>query len=197
VHGTVSGAQVGALGEFIGLSGVHRTIRWVSRAHANGQQRDQRATRELHQWLEGHTGLSGVPRSPWLQRSASPEKEGNCALFIVWWCIDCLVRPWTEGNYGLPNGASMAPCCLRAIKGTPRRMEQYTKHPLNILRRRDFVFMHMIHCDRYLITFQSCNSVVLLSCARSCLVRVLVLQLSLLCVLLFPPYFCAYSRSSM
>jgi hypothetical protein len=37
----------------------------------------------------------------------------------------------------------MAPSCLGAIKGTHRRMEQYTKHLLNILRRRDFAFTHL------------------------------------------------------
>jgi hypothetical protein len=100
--------------------------------------------------------------------------------------VHCPVRPRTEGNYGLPNGAPTAPSCLRAIKGTTRRMEQYTKHLLNILRRRDFAFTHLIHCDRDSSTFLSCNSDVLLSCARSCLVCVLVLQLLLLCVLLIP-----------
>jgi hypothetical protein len=99
---------------------------------------------------------------------------------------DCLVRPWIEGNNGLPNRAPTAPSCLGAIKGTPRRMEQYTKHPLNILRCRDFEFTHLVHCDRESSTSLSCNSVVLLSCAHSCLVCVLLLQLSLLCVLLFP-----------
>jgi hypothetical protein len=108
---------------------------------------------------------------------------------------DCPVRPWTEGNYSLPNGVQTAPSYLGAIKGTPRRMEQYTKHPLNILRRQDFTFTHLIHYDRDSSTFLSCNSVVLLSCARSCLACVLLLQLTLLCVLLFPPYSCAYSRS--
>jgi hypothetical protein len=92
---------------------------------------------------------------------------------------DCPVCPWTKGNYGLPNGAPMAPSCLGAIKGTPRRMEHYTNHLLNILRRRDFAFAHLIHCDRYPSTFLSCNSIVLLSCARSHLVCVLVLRLSL------------------
>jgi hypothetical protein len=89
----------------------------------------------------------------------------------------------------------MAPSCLGAIKGTPRHIEQYTKHLLNILRHRDFAFTHLVHCDRDSSTFLSCNSVVLLSCARSYLVCVLVLQLSLLCVLLFPPYSCTHSRS--
>jgi hypothetical protein len=103
---------------------------------------------------------------------------------------DCLVRPRTEGKNCLPNGAPTAPSCLGAIKGTPRRMEQNTKHLLNILRRRDLAFAHLIHCVRDLSTFLSCNSVVLLSCARSSLVCVLLLRLSLLCVLLFPPYSC-------
>jgi hypothetical protein len=49
------------------------------------------------------------------------------------------VRPRTEGNQSLPNGAPTAPRSLGAIKGTPRRMEHYTKHPLNIIRYRDTV----------------------------------------------------------
>jgi hypothetical protein len=65
-------------------------------------------------------------------------------------------------------------------------MEQHTKHPLNILRHRDFVFTHLVHCDKDLRTSLSCNTAVLLSCACSCLMCVLLLQLSLLCVLLFP-----------
>jgi hypothetical protein len=53
---------------------------------------------------------------------------------------DYPVRPWAEGQLLPPNGAPTAPNCLRAIKGTPRRMKQYTKHLLNILRCRDFAF---------------------------------------------------------
>jgi hypothetical protein len=71
-------------------------------------------------------------------------------------------------------------------------MEQYTKQLLNILRRRDFAFVHLIHYDRDSSTSLSCNSIVLLSCSRSRLVYMLVLRLSLLCVLLFPPYSCAF-----
>jgi hypothetical protein len=104
-------------------------------------------------------------------------------------------RPRTEGNYCLPNGAPTAPSCLGAIKGTPMRMEQYTKHLLNVLRRRYFAFTHLVHYDRDSSTFLSCNSDVLLLCARSCLVCVLVLQLSLLCVLFFPLYSCTHLRA--
>ena len=76
----------------------------------------------------------------------------------------------------------MASSGLEDIKGTSRRMEQYTKHLLNILRHRELAFAHLIHYVRDLSTFLSCNSVVLLLCARSRLVCVLVLRLSLLCV---------------
>jgi hypothetical protein len=107
----------------------------------------------------------------------------------------CPVRPRTDGNYCFSNGAPTAPSSLRVIKGIPRRIEQYTKHLLNILRHRDLAFVHLIHCVRDLSTFLSCNSIVLLSCARSRLLCVLVLRLSLLCVLLFPPYSRAHSRS--
>jgi hypothetical protein len=98
--------------------------------------------------------------------------------------------PTDKGNYCLPNRAPTAPSCIGAIKRTPRRMEHYTKHLLNILRRRDLAFTHLIHCVRDLSIFLSCNSVVLLSCAHYRLVCVLVLRLSLLCVLLCPPYSC-------
>ena len=118
---------------------------------------------------------------------------GNRARSLSDGALDCPVRSLTESNYGLLNGAPTAPSCLGAIKWTPRRMEQYTKHLLNILRCRDFAFTHLVHSDRDSSTFLSCNSAVLLSCARSCLVCMLVLQLSLLCVLLFPPYSCTHS----
>jgi hypothetical protein len=102
------------------------------------------------------------------------------------------VRPRTESNYDLPNGAPTAPSCLRAIKGTPRCMEQYTKQPLNILRRRDLAFTHLVHRDRDLNTFLSCNSAVLLSCACSCLVCVAAATLALVCVVVPPLCLCSF-----
>jgi hypothetical protein len=101
--------------------------------------------------------------------------------------VHCPVRPRTEGNYSLPNGAPTTPSCLRAIKGIPRCMEQYTKHPLNILRRWDFAYTHLVHSVRDLSTFPSCNSDVLFRVLVSCLARVLLLQLSLLCVCCYSP----------
>jgi hypothetical protein len=45
---------------------------------------------------------------------------------------DCPVRQATEGKICLPGMLSMAPSCLGAVKGTPRRMEEDTKHSLSI-----------------------------------------------------------------
>jgi hypothetical protein len=122
----------------------------------------------------GRTRLSGVPRGPWLQRSASPKKEGNRDCSLSGGAADCPVHQWTDDNYCLPNGAPTGPSCLGDVKETPRRMEQYTKHLLNILRRRDLTFAHLIHCVRYLSNFLNCNCAGLLSCASSRLVCVCV-----------------------
>jgi hypothetical protein len=54
----------------------------------------------------------------------------------------CPVRQSTEGKNCLPGMLSTAPICLGAIKGTPRRMEEDTKHTLSILDHSHFVFAH-------------------------------------------------------
>jgi hypothetical protein len=55
---------------------------------------------------------------------------------------DCPVHHPTEGKDSLPGLLSTAPSYLGAIKGTPRRMEEYTKHTLSILDHSHFVFAH-------------------------------------------------------
>jgi hypothetical protein len=52
------------------------------------------------------------------------------------------VRQSTEGKNCLPGMLSTAPSCLGAIKETPRRMEEYTKHTLSILDHSHFVLAH-------------------------------------------------------
>jgi hypothetical protein len=56
---------------------------------------------------------------------------------------DCLVHQVTEGKICLPGILSTAPSCLGAIKGTPRRMEEYTKHPLSILDHSHSILAHV------------------------------------------------------
>jgi hypothetical protein len=58
---------------------IHRTVRWVIAARANGHQRNQRATRGPRQRSVGHTGLSGAPTRPPAQQTDAPEKEGDRA----------------------------------------------------------------------------------------------------------------------
>jgi hypothetical protein len=89
--------------------------------------------------LEGGTGLSGVHRTcpvrqrlSGCQRSALPFKERNPHRTVSGGAPDCLVRQETEGKNCLPRLLSTAPSCLGAIKGTPRRMEEYTKHSQSI-----------------------------------------------------------------
>jgi hypothetical protein len=91
--------------------------------------------------------------------------------------LDCLVRPRTEGNQCLRNGAQTAPSCIGAIKGTPRLMEHNTKPPLNILRRLDSTSTHSVHCVWDLSTSLSCDSAVLFCVLSSWLVCMLLLWL--------------------
>jgi hypothetical protein len=93
-------------------------------------------------WLEPtvgwRTGLSGVhqivsgaPKGPRAQWSASPEKEGDRApdklLFMSSGAPDCLVRRPTEGKDRFPNKAPTTPRPFGTIKGTPRRLQQVHK----------------------------------------------------------------------
>jgi hypothetical protein len=57
---------------------------------------------------------------------------------------DCPVRHPTEDKNCLPRMPPMAPSCLGAIKGTPRRMEELPKHILSILNLPHSVSTHLI-----------------------------------------------------
>jgi hypothetical protein len=57
---------------------------------------------------------------------------------------DCPVRYPTEGNNCLPRMPPTSPSCLGAIKGTPRRMEEKSKHSLIIPKHQDFILAHSI-----------------------------------------------------
>jgi hypothetical protein len=102
------------------------------------------------QRLVGGTGLSGVhrtvsgaPTAPRHQRSASPNKKRDPHRTVSGGAPDCPVRPATEGKNCLPGMLSTAPSCLGAIKGTPRRMEKTTKHPLSIVDHSHSILAHL------------------------------------------------------
>jgi hypothetical protein len=78
-----------------------------------------------------HRTVSGAPTAANLQRSSAPEKEIDLHRTVY---SDCPVRHPTEGKISLPRLSPMAPNCLGAIKGTPRRMEESPKHTLSIPR---------------------------------------------------------------
>jgi hypothetical protein len=133
---------------------IHRTVRCapdcpVSQRSAAQSARDAWPS----QRSEGGTGLSGVhrtvsgaPTAPSFQRSAAPEQERNPHQTVSGDAPDCPVRQATEGKNCLPGMLSTAPSCLRAIKRTPRRMEEYTKHSLSIPKHQDSNSVHLILC---------------------------------------------------
>jgi hypothetical protein len=78
-----------------------------------------------------------------LQRSTALFMETNQAPDSVRCAPDCPVRHETEGKDGLPDLFSTAPSCLGAIKGTPRRMEEKTKHSLSTLDHSHINLAHL------------------------------------------------------
>jgi hypothetical protein len=94
-----------------------------------------------------HRTVSGAPTAPRRQRSASPEKERNPHRTVSGGAPDCPRRQATEGKNCLPGMLSTAPSCLGAIKGTPRRMEENTKHTQSNPKHQDFDSTHLFLCD--------------------------------------------------
>jgi hypothetical protein len=112
----------------------------VGRAICAGHVAEPTAIRR-HRTCPVRQRLSGY------QRSTAPFLEGNRAPDSVPCAPDCPVRQSTEGKISLPRMLSTAPSCLGAIKGTPRCMEEYTKHSYNIPKHQDLDSAHSFHCD--------------------------------------------------
>jgi hypothetical protein len=124
---------------------------------ANGRPRDRRATRGRANGRKdtpdcpvctGHVRCANCAQiCIRKQRSAALFMETNRAPDNVRCAPDCPVHPTTEGKDGLPDLFSTAPSCLRAIKGTPRRMEENPKHSYNLSKHQDIDLTHSFHCD--------------------------------------------------
>jgi hypothetical protein len=127
----------------------HRTVRWCTGlAGEPTVSRVIRARRVAEPTVRrGHRTVSGAPTALNLQRSASPNKERDSHRTVSGGAPDCPVRQAIEGKNCLPRMLSMAPSCLGAIKGTPRRMEDNTKHSLSIPKHQNFNSAHSILCD--------------------------------------------------
>jgi hypothetical protein len=141
----------------------------------------------------GHTGLSGVhrtvsgaPTDPMDQRSDAPDLEGDRAPDSYSDCPDshCPVHHPTEGKFGLPSWHPTAPSYLGAIKGTPRRMEEKSKHSLSTRRLPHSIFAHLIDCVSDLSSVRVVNSLCYVLELKSWLVCVCAADLCVVCVLL-------------
>jgi hypothetical protein len=75
---------------------------------------------------------------------------------------DCPMHHSIEGKKCLPKWSSTAPSFLGAIKGTPRRMKQTTKHSLSILRHPDSAPTHLLRCVSDLSSIRVVDSLVVL-----------------------------------
>jgi hypothetical protein len=136
--------------KFTGLTGVHRTVRWANgRPGQRSAARSARDTWPSQRSERGHRTVRCAPDSvraptaPKRQRSASPNKEGDPHRTVSGGAPDYPVRQAAEGKNCLPKLLSTAPSCFGAIKGTPRRMEERTKHPLSIVDHSHSILAHL------------------------------------------------------
>jgi hypothetical protein len=104
---------------------------------------------------------------------------------------DCPVRHPTEGKISLPRMPPVAPSCLWAIKGTPRRMEEAPKHTLSILSLAHSVSAHLIDRVSDLSSILVVNSLcfILSSSLGLC-----VCALLRICVCCFPSLLLCFHR---
>jgi hypothetical protein len=131
----------------------HQTVRWCTRlsgeptvGQANGRPRNPRMTRGRA------NGLMGAPDCVRCANGSKTSTVG-CARIGKQSAPDCPVHHPTEGKDSLPGLLSTAPSCLRAIKGTPRRMEENTKHSLIISKHQVFILARLIPCGSNLSSF--------------------------------------------
>jgi hypothetical protein len=98
----------------------------------------------------GYVPRRRAPTVKWCTgRSGAPQKRKsvNQGILCCVLCAYCSLsgappdRRQEFPSKWISNGSS----CLRAIKETPRHMEHYTKHPLNILRCLDSAITQLDH----------------------------------------------------
>jgi hypothetical protein len=109
-----------------------------------------------------HRTVFVAPISPEEQRSDMPNLEGDRApdrlQDLSGGAPDYPVRHSTEGRNCLPSWPPTAPSCLGAIKGTPKRLEEQSKHSLSILRLPHSASAHLIDCVSDLSSVRVVNS---------------------------------------
>jgi hypothetical protein len=132
-----------------------------------------------------HQIVSGAPTGPELQRSSVPDlkeivhRTGYSSCPVAHRTARCATRQ----KYDLPSLSPTAPSCLGAIKGTPRRMEEISKHSLSILRLPHSATAHLIDCVSDLSSVRVVNSLCYVS-SSSLGLCVCAVYLCLVCVAL-------------
>jgi hypothetical protein len=157
---------------------IHRTVRWCTGlsgeptvASANGRPRNLRRRVAAPTVGTGHRTVRCAPDSVRCAngpgaatvdyaRFGRQSRTGQATVAVRWRTAapDCPVCHSTEGKDGLPSLPPTAPSCLGAIKGTPRRMEELTKHSLSILRLSHSASTYLIDCVSYLSFVRVVNS---------------------------------------
>jgi hypothetical protein len=118
---------------------------------ANGRLRDPRETRGRTNGREGapdsvRCANGSKPANGRLRQIRKEIHTGQCPVVhrtVSGGAPDCPVRQATEGKNCLLDLLSTATSCFGAIKGTPRRMKEYTKHSLSILDHSHSISAHL------------------------------------------------------
>jgi hypothetical protein len=168
----------------------HRTVRWAK--GARGQRSAAQSAGDAWPttticWAHRTVRCANWSRRPTVGHTWYGRKSSTRLLqWLSGGALDCLVHHSIEGNNCLPNRCPTAPSYLGATKGTSRRMEQYIKHSLSILRHPYSASTHLICCVSDLSSVRVVNS---MCCALSSslgLCACVCCGLNLMCVD-FPP----------
>jgi hypothetical protein len=135
---------------------VHRTVRWAngrlsqrSAAQSTGDAWPATTVGWAHRTVRcapDSARCANRPRGPTVGCARKGRRSRTGQLqWLSGGAPDCPVHHPTEGKFGLPSWTPTAPSCLRAIKGTPRRMEELHKHSQSILKHPDSAPAHLLH----------------------------------------------------
>jgi hypothetical protein len=139
---------------------IHRTVRWCTGLSGEPTAASATVGRQIRERrVACSNGRQEAPDCPMyrtvrcangynsatvgcaiLGRRSAPDHE----QYMSGGAPDCPVRHPTEGKNCLPRLPPTAPSCLEAIKETPRRMEEHTKHSLIIPKHQDSILAHSI-----------------------------------------------------
>jgi hypothetical protein len=137
---------------------IHRTVRWCTGLSGEPMAASTTVGRQIRGRRVARS--NGRQEAPDSVRCANGYNSAtvDCAILgrrsapnheqcLSGGAPDCPMRHPTEGKNCLPRLPPMAPSCLGAIKGTPRRMEESPKHSLIISKHQDSILAHLILCD--------------------------------------------------